>query len=99
MATFVCRVGALDGSIVERTLEASDEASVRQEISRQGGRVFSIKKAAEAGVLSFSWKSLLPRRRGRGVKVGEFLIFNQELVALLKAGLPIVGSFEILLER
>jgi len=91
-------MGAVDGSIVERTLEAPDEAAVRQEIARQGGRVFSIKKSAEAG-LSFSLKSLLPRRRSSGVKVSEFLIFNQELVALLKAGLPIVYSFEILLER
>ena len=40
--------------------------------------------------------------RGAGagrVKMGEFLIFNQELIALLKAGLPVVRSFEILLER
>ena len=31
--------------------------------------------------------------------MAEFLIFNQELIALLKAGLPVVRSFEILLER
>ena len=31
--------------------------------------------------------------------MGEFLIFNQEMIALLKAGLPVVRSFEILLER
>ncbi len=31
--------------------------------------------------------------------MSEFLIFNQELIALLKAGLPVVRSFEILLER
>ncbi len=29
----------------------------------------------------------------------DFLIFNQEMIALLKAGLPVVHSFEILLER
>ena len=31
--------------------------------------------------------------------MSDFLIFNQELIALLKAGLPVVRSFEILLER
>ncbi len=31
--------------------------------------------------------------------MADFLIFNQELIALLKAGLPVVRSFEILLER
>jgi len=34
--------------------------------------------------------------RRRGVSEDEFLVFNQELVALLKAGLPIVAGFEIL---
>jgi type IV pilus assembly protein PilC len=33
------------------------------------------------------------------LKMSDFLIFNQELIALLKAGLPVVRSFEILLER
>jgi type IV pilus assembly protein PilC len=31
--------------------------------------------------------------------MADFLIFNQEMIALLKAGLPVVRSFEILLER
>jgi type IV pilus assembly protein PilC len=31
--------------------------------------------------------------------MSDFLIFNQEMIALLKAGLPVVHSFEILLER
>jgi type IV pilus assembly protein PilC len=31
--------------------------------------------------------------------MADFLVFNQELIALLKAGLPVVRSFEILLER
>lgn len=38
------------------------------------------------------------RSRGR-VKIHEFLVFNQELVALLKAGLPVVSGLDILLER
>jgi type IV pilus assembly protein PilC len=38
-------------------------------------------------------------RRGRPVSTEEFLVFNQELVALLRAGLPIVAGFDILLER
>ena len=31
--------------------------------------------------------------------MADFLVFNQEMIALLKAGLPVVRSFEILLER
>ena len=33
------------------------------------------------------------------MKIHEFLVFNQELVALLKAGLPVVSGLDILLER
>ncbi len=38
--------------------------------------------------------------RGRGkISLQEFLIFNQELLALLKAGLPILRVFDLLIER
>ena len=46
----------------------------------------------------FSLAKARGESRGR-VKMNEFLIFNKELIALLKAGLPVVRSFEILLER
>jgi type IV pilus assembly protein PilC len=102
MAEFVCRVGTPEGSLVTRTIEAPDEASARAELGRQGVRLFSLHPAEGArsvfrpgglGGLAGSF-----RRRGR-VKIHEFLVFNQELVALLKAGLPVVAGLEILLER
>jgi type IV pilus assembly protein PilC len=99
MAAFQIRLGTPDGNIAVRTIEAPDEATARSEVARQGGRVFSI-KAASAGAAARGrdgFASLLPGRRGIGVQ--EFLIFNQELVALLHAGLPIVSGFDILIER
>ncbi len=103
MPAFVCRVGTADGAVATRTVEAVSEEAVREEIGRQGGRLFSVRAAAGAkGGLKPVWLSL-PRpgegRRRRPVKMDEFLVFNQELVALLKAGLPVVQGFEILLER
>lgn len=102
MSSFVCRVGTADGAVAVRTLEAADEAALRNELARQGARLFSVKAApgmASPGkAVSFSLAGLLPFRR-RGVKNQEFLVFNQELVALLKAGLPVVSGFDILLER
>ena len=102
MPQFVCRVGTPDGSVATRTVEAPDEATVRAELSRQGARVFSIHATGSSrlslrpgGLASASFAF---RRRGR-VKIHEFLVFNQELVALLKAGLPVVSGLEILLER
>src|SRR5213075_2198149 len=92
MATYVARVGTVDGSVGVRTIEAPDESTARNEVTRQGGHVFSIRSSKEAargrtrGLTSF-----LPGRRG--IKLHEFIVFNQELVALLRAGLPIVSGF------
>ena len=102
MPEFVCRVGTPEGSVATRTIDAPDEAAIRAELARQGARLFSVRAAGPAGG-AFRLGSLVPRldsfrRRGR-VKVHEFLVFNQELVALLKAGLPVVSGLDILLER
>jgi type IV pilus assembly protein PilC len=99
MATYVARIGTADGTVATRTIEAADEAAARSEVLRSGGRIFSIKSSkgeARAGAV-FKLPSFLPGRRG--VKLQEFIIFNQELVALLRAGLPIVSGFDILIER
>lgn len=105
MATFVCRIGMADGAVAVRTVDAADEEALRTEVSRQGGRLFSIQRAngAASGGRAFRLPGLdslgkLLRRR-RGVSTEEFLVFNQELVALLKAGLPVVAGFDILMER
>jgi type IV pilus assembly protein PilC len=103
MATYVCRLGLPDGAVAVRTIEAANEGALRTEIARLTARVFSVKVTGDAP------KSLAPSRGAglsrlsfgsrRPVKAAEFVVFNQELVALLKAGLPIVAGFEILLER
>lgn len=111
MAMFVCRVGAADGSVTVRTLEGNDEGAVRAEVARQGGRLFSIRPGGTGSEgqasLSFSLAALgslpsLLRRgkpRARPVNAEDFVVFNQELVSLLRAGLPVVSGLEILLER
>jgi type IV pilus assembly protein PilC len=106
MATYVCRLGLPDGAIAVRTIEASDEGALRTEIARLNARLFSVKVAGNAPRPAAPGRGIaLPRLSfgtfgsRRPVKPAEFLVFNQELVALLKAGLPIVSGFEILLER
>ena len=105
MAIFVCRIGTPDGMVATRTFDASDEDSLRAELARQGSHLFSVRRSDEAGPRSGaslrSGAEALGRflRRRRAVSTEEFLVFNQELVALLKAGLPVVAGFEILLER
>ena len=89
---FSVKTGWPDGSVAEESILAPDSKSARVEIERRGGHVFEVKRHG----------FVLPGggggRRGR-VKMADFLVFNQEMIALLKAGLPVVRSFEILLER
>ena len=107
MPVYVCRIGLLDGSIATRTIEGSNEAAVRGEVARQGWRLFSLRQEAKAAgrrLLTIppnemSLRGLFGPKRVRSVKAEEFLVFNQELVALLKAGLPVVAGFDVLLER
>jgi type IV pilus assembly protein PilC len=64
----------------------------RSEVERRGGHVFEIRRRG----IALPGAGAVRRRR---IKMSAFLIFNQEMIALLKAGLPVVHSFEILLER
>jgi type IV pilus assembly protein PilC len=92
VSEFRVKAGWPDGSVAEQSVVAADMSAARFEIERRGGHVFEVRRKG------------LSLRRPRGathgrIKMSEFLIFNQELIALLKAGLPVVRSFEILLER
>src|SRR5581483_4654801 len=92
MPEFIVRVGTPDGEIVERTVQASSARAAQEELQRQGMHVFE----ARRGV--FAWRDLFPRGK-RVISTERFLLFNQELLALVKAGLPIIQSFDIMLER
>ncbi len=89
---FSVKTGWPDGSVAEESILAPDSKAARVEIERRGGHVFEVKRHG------FRLPGGKGGRRGR-VKMADFLVFNQELIALLKAGLPVVRSFEILLER
>jgi type IV pilus assembly protein PilC len=91
---FRVKAGWPDGSVAEQSVVAASLGAARLEVERRGGHVFEVKRRGLALGLGGDRK----KRRGR-LKMSDFLIFNQEMIALLKAGLPVVRSFEILLER
>jgi type IV pilus assembly protein PilC len=92
MPEFIVRVGTPDGQIVERNIQATNVRAAEDELRRQGLHVFNAKR----GALAF--RDFLPRSR-KIISTERFLLFNQELVALVRAGLPILQSFDIMLER
>jgi type IV pilus assembly protein PilC len=92
MPEFIIRVGTPEGEIVERHVQASTSRAAEEDLRRQGLHVFETRRGAT------SLRDLLPRSR-KVVTTERFLLFNQELLALVRAGLPILQSFDIMLER
>ena len=87
---YVCKVGTATGEIVERRFTAADEAALRAELEQRGLYLFHIKRGLSLGEL---------RLRRRRIPNTLLIIFGQELAALLKAGLPLLQSLDVMLER
>jgi len=95
---YVCRVGTPDGRVLEEVHSAADELALRSELDRRGYHVFELRRRGVPKKLAVpSFLSGGPRRRR--VPDAEFLVFNQELAALLKAGLPLLQALDLMLER
>jgi len=92
MESFRFRVGTSEGEILEREIQALDLQAAKEEIRRQGLHIFDVRKSG------FSISSLIPKSR-KVISTDRFLHFNQELLALVRAGLPILQSLDIMLER
>jgi type IV pilus assembly protein PilC len=94
---FICRVGTPDGRVLEEVFSASDETALRSDLGKRGYHLFEVKRRGAAPQLGVP-ALLRGGRRGR-IPVNEFMVFNQELAALLKAGLPLLQALELMLER
>ena len=89
---FRCRLATPAGEIREEVLVAESEARLRHELEERGLYVLSVKPRG----LHLPGFAAVRRRR---IPSGEFLVFNQELATLLKAGMPLVQSLDILRQR
>lgn len=92
---FVCRLGTPEGNVIEQTLDATDEDSLRQELVKQGFHLFEVRRRGPLG-----WLKLAKLRTGSPrIAPRELLIFNQEMAALLRSGLPMLQALELMLGR
>jgi type IV pilus assembly protein PilC len=82
------------GDVVERKYVAADESELRRDLENQDLMLLGLRRSHP---LMLQLARLF-RLKG-SVSSREFLIFNKELSALVRAGLPIVPSLDILLER
>jgi type IV pilus assembly protein PilC len=91
MPTFTFRVGTSDGRILERRVDSMSFDAAREELQRQGLHIFS---GRQKGLRLPS-----ASRSRKIISTERFILFNQELAALIRAGLPILQSLDLMLER
>ena len=90
---FRCRLASPNGEIVEGVYAAESEARLRHDLEEKGLYILSLQHKGAIAGLSLR----VPQRRH--INTREFLVFNQELATLLKAGMPLTQSLEILRQR
>ena len=91
MAEFLVKVADERGRMLQQVENGYSEAEVRERFVQQGYLVYWIKP-----------KGLLTGgkiRRRKRLKASTSLVFNQQFLTLLKAGLPILGSLDLLIKR
>lgn len=92
MAMYICKLGAPDGKILTREYEAEEPLGLRRELEEQGYHIFDVRKR--------SVRFFHGRGFGRGsVKRRDLILLNQEMLVLIKAGLPIVQVIDTVLEQ
>jgi type IV pilus assembly protein PilC len=94
MPEFVCRVATPSGEVFDKVYAGADESSLRRELENQELMILDVKRRNP-----FIQQTLRMLHIQGSIAPRDFLFFNQELRALIKAGLPIVPSLDILLER
>lgn len=95
MAEFICRLGTPAGEIVTRTVEGLSEQELRQRLLQEGYRIFSVEGS---GMIGGAIKRRGSQRTVK-IKLDDFLLFNQQLAALIHAGLPVLQSIQMLRQR
>lgn len=95
MTEYICRLGTPSGEIVTKIVEANAPAEARLRLEGDGFRVFAISSAEEglSSVLPFG------QTKKAKVKQSDFLLFNQQFSALLRAGIPVLQAVELLKAR
>jgi type IV pilus assembly protein PilC len=93
VAEFVLKYADPRGEIHHQVAEGGSEKELRERFTQQGFLIYSIKPRREiAGVA-------VGGRRKKKINVEKFLIFNQQFVTLIRAGLPILKALDLLSER
>jgi type IV pilus assembly protein PilC len=92
MPFYACRAAGDDGRVIARGILATSAEECRKSLEAEGYLVLSVRR---------DWKTLQAQglRFGRKIKDKDVILFNQELVALIRSGYPILRSLEAISGR
>jgi type IV pilus assembly protein PilC len=91
MAEFVLKYADASGVIHNQVAEGASEQELRDRLNQQGYLVYSVKPRGGVAALGGMGRKKL--------NLEKFLIFNQQFVTLIKAGLPILKGLDLLADR
>ncbi|MFQ5801937.1 MAG: type II secretion system F family protein [Candidatus Methylomirabilales bacterium] len=95
MATFTCRIGTPTGKVLVEDREAETLDRLRQQLETEGYYIFQVRPRSPLA----SWSLSRPSVWWRRARKQDLLVFNQEFLALLRAGLPILTALDLVMER
>jgi type IV pilus assembly protein PilC len=90
--SFHYRAARPDGTIVETDTEGETPRAIRSQLEAQGLLVLDLSGSGTRPSISLT-------SRQRPLAPRDFLVFNQEFLALVKAGLPMLRCFDLLNNR
>jgi type IV pilus assembly protein PilC len=94
MPEWTLKYADVRGEMHQQVAEGASERELRDRLTQQGFLVYSVKPRNEAAGLNVTIGS-----RSKKLNLEKFLIFNQQFVTLIRAGLPILKSLDLLAER
>ena len=89
---FTCKYARPSGEIIKAVLAGQNIEEVRHHLQEQG--LLPIQIRPRGWSLSFR-----PRKRRQTIRPEDFILFNQQFVALIRAGLPILKSLDLLRDQ
>src|SRR5580765_7362546 len=92
MAEFLVKMADERGHVLQQVESGVSEQEIRDRFAQQGFLIYSVK--SRRGVLPVGGGG-----RKKTLKADQFVVFNQQFLTLIKAGLPILKSLNILSKR
>ena len=90
MPEYICRLANDRGKVLKLVEKADSESELLDRYKQQGMYVYSIRPRTQLG------SALKTGRTKKKVKLSEFLIYNQQFVTLIRAGLPVLKALDLL---